>query len=104
MTAKRVVVGALLLYAMIAALFLAVSVADARGPDDRCLACATPRPVPSVIGLPVPTVVPVIPDTSTKGYGAPYHRAGVTEDTIALILIWWTAAAVIYLVWKRVAR
>jgi len=118
MTAKRVVVGAFLFYAVIAALFLAVSVTDA----------ADPRPTPVVVGFapvdwpclapgwtagdqwgpgaadivpdapPCPVsapVIPQIPDTSTEP---------VTGDTINLIIIWWTAAVVIYAVWKLVTR
>ncbi|HXJ63839.1 MAG TPA: hypothetical protein VNN79_08805 [Actinomycetota bacterium] len=57
---KRIVVGALLLYAAIAlAVVLSVSAAD---PSQRCESCGivqvTPRPTPTVVGVSVPAPRP----------------------------------------------
>ena len=61
---------AIIALAVVLSIFAAGSV-SAADPDGRCKACATPRPVPSVIGLPTPTPVvtppALLPDTSTEG-------------------------------------
>jgi len=52
--------------AIIILIGLTITAVDARGPDDRCLACATPRPTPIVVGItPAPTLPP-LPDTDTE--------------------------------------
>ena len=100
---KRLVVGALIGYAIIAAIFLVWGTTDAA--DTKCerkqvTLChidpfGSPPPKPTVVGLPLKAPAPVpalLPSTDTDN-----------RDAITVIAIWVTAIIVIVFCWHYMA-